>query len=224
MPKKIVFNKPLDWVNAGLSESSKSIYFEKDDEGHIKAIPVIVFDPAGTYADIGSRLKGTAPTGSTGYATVGSGCAVYYDGNSLGLMALAQQYVLDPTSNITYAARTPNTWKSSAIAAAPATTDLWTPAAGKAFRVMGGVICMSGLIAAAATRSLTLIEETAGTVIMRAQATIPVLGFNLCIPFDLKPNGFLATAVNKKLQVVTAGGTYSTGADSVAVWGTEETL
>jgi len=116
----------------------------------------------------------------------------------------------------------PVIFKNATAAAAAATTDLWAPTAGKKFRLLGGVITMSGSIAAAALRTLQLIEETAGTVIVQVNLLIPVLGGSVSVPFTITGNGYLSSTVTKKLQIVTVGGTYVVGTDAVSVWGTEE--
>ena len=81
---------------------------------------------------------------------------------------------------------------------------------------------MAGSIAAVAARTLQLIEETAGTVIVELHLSITATGASIAIPFTIAGNGYLSSTVTKKLQIVTAGGTYVTGTDAVSVWGTEE--
>jgi len=56
MDKKVVVNKPIDWQNSWfLSESSKSVYFEKDEDGNIKAMPVVIIDPGINPVAVGLR-------------------------------------------------------------------------------------------------------------------------------------------------------------------------
>jgi hypothetical protein len=130
--------------------------------------------------------------------------------------------MLNYIGNTYEAIRTPGFFRTAVAAAAPATTDLWAPTAGKKFRLLGGVISMAGTIAAAAARTLQLIEETAGTIIVEVHLSIPVTGGSVSVPFSISGNGYLSSTVTKKLQIVTAGGTYVTGTDAVSVWGTEE--
>lgn len=195
----LIHNRPPDWQTTwNLAEQLKEI----------KARPTFLYDPTSSPMKAIAFQNYSAADGSFGV-------------NGQGILVTAVNYVRNFAGGYEVT-RTPVVYKNNVCAAAPATTDIWAPTAGKKFRVLGGFITMSGLIAAAATRNIQLVEETAGTVIMQASVTIPVLGFNLCIPFNLRPNGYLSSTVTKKLQAVTSGGTYTTGVDSVSVWGTEE--
>jgi len=224
-PRKVPINNSLNWTQLKMAESVKSLFFEVDEENNIKAMPVVLMDPRFALTSIAGHISAldtaglTHAVGSGGYTSID-----YYPtvDHTWGLLTQASQYVVNKTFAQMEVVRTPSIWKSVETAVAAATTDLWTPAAGKKFRVLGGTVCMGGTIAAAAKRSLTLIEETAGTVIGSFGIDIPILGGNIAVPFDLRPNGFLASTADKKLQVVTAGATYVTGSDWVSVWGTEE--
>lgn len=222
----ITVDKALDWnTTFNLTQQVKSIRFVEDGEGNIWGYPVILIDPTApepiqARASVVIRDATTA----SAWATVATANAnsIYAGGNSGGLWVTNVPLIGNPIANTLEVLRTANTIKSTAIASAPGTTDVWTPAGGKKFRLMGGLISMSGLIAAAATRTMTLFEETAGTVLFRCNITIPVLGTNVAFPFNFPGNGFLASIADKKLQCTTAGGTYTAGGDSVMVWGTEE--
>lgn len=229
-PRPVTISKPLNWSTSSFSQQVRSLRFAEDDDGNVWAMPVVLFDvnpvvAAGVAVPEADRIN---PWGKFRLVNNEGSIAVDVTSPSLlfsiyngALLNMALGYAADSTT-VLKKNFTPDKWKSSVIAAAPATTDIWTPTAGYKFRVLGGVICMGGLIAAAAVRNLTLIEETAGTVVMRTSITIPVLGNNIAIPFTLGPSGFLASTADKKLQCVTAGATYTAGQDSVYVYGTEE--
>ena len=224
MARKVGINQPLNWEQLKMAESVKSLYFEVDEENNIKAQPVILLDPRFSPTSVGGHISALDPTGLTrAIGTGGYPISDFYPATDLSFALLTQaaQYVKGAANSLEVV-RTPTSVVTAIAAAATGTTAVWTPAAGKKFRALKIVVTMSGLIAAAAIRNLTLIEETAGTVIARTHITIPVLGGTHSIAFDLGPNGFLASTADKKLQVVTAGGTYSTGQDTITVYGTEE--
>jgi hypothetical protein len=226
----VLINKPLNWANMGLTQQARTVRFVEDEEGNIWAYPVVLIDPQANtenltvMPNVVIRDPNIAQFANVDQYTRADLSTLYNSGALLNVNAVQCVYnSLGTGSQPRYETlRTPNKWKNASTAVAPATTDLWTPAGGTKFRVLGGTITMSGTIAAAAIRTLTLIEETAATVIARAVLDIPILGGTLAYSFTLGPNGFLASTVDKKLQIVTAGATYVTGADAVMVWGTEE--
>jgi hypothetical protein len=217
-PLPLIHNIPPDWKTTwNLSEQLKEI----------RARPTFLYDPTvnpmkAFGATNPMQMVISDPTTPARIATVVTGNADGVFGvNNPALVSATANYVRNMNAGYEVI-RTPVTYKNNVCAAAPATTDIWAPTAGKKFRLLGGIITMGGLIAAAATRTLQLIEETAGTVILETGITIPVLGNNFSVPFNLGPNGYLSSTVTKKLQAVTAGATYTTGQDVVSVWGTEE--
>jgi hypothetical protein len=117
--------------------------------------------------------------------------------------------------------RTPTVFKSVQCNTAAATA-VWTPAAGKKFRLMGGVITTSGWLAAAAETIVTLLDQ-AGAITLAFNFVLPAAATALsaCIPFDLKPNGYLSAAANNVLNA-TLSGNLTGGHIMVSVWGTEE--
>lgn len=101
--------------------------------------------------------------------------------------------------------RTPTVFKSFDLAAATAETTLWTPAAGKKFRLMGMIIT------AGAATTLLFKDGTAGTNIFRVGAgATPV-------PIDIG-NGILSALANNNLTVTRSVSATLMG----TVWGTEE--
>jgi len=103
--------------------------------------------------------------------------------------------------------RTPAIFKVVALTAATAETTIWTPGAGKKFRLMGFILTCG------AASTLTFKDNTAGTTIFAARGgtDVPVSVPNL-------GNGILSAAANNVFTVTR--GTSCT-LDGV-VWGTEE--
>ena len=118
----------------------------------------------------------------------------------------------------------PMLFKSAVDDQAPGTKTVWTPTAGKKFRLMGGTIICGGTLVAAAIRTIDFQEETTGSTGLVFQFLAPVTAatVNTLITFDIKPVGYLASVAGKKLNAVVTGATYTTGNDSITVWGYEE--
>lgn len=108
-----------------------------------------------------------------------------------------------------FVARTPAVYKTLSAVVITSETTIWTPAAGKKFRLMG--ICVTQGVA---TGAVTLKDNTAGTTILIVPQN--TIGVYECI--QLPGNGILsATAAN----VLTATGA-STETLTGFVYGTEE--
>jgi len=143
---------------------------------------------------------------------------------SLGVVTKSAIFVY-PYPNPAQPLRTPTTFRSATVPAATGTTDVWTPAGGKKFRLMGYAIHFSGTAAAAGLRTFSIQEETLGAIGMDTGTLAPAAGTgaeNSSLVVNLPGNGYLATTADKKLQVVTATTAYTAGADYITVWGTEE--
>ena len=107
----------------------------------------------------------------------------------------------------------------SAVATAAGATAVWTPTAGKSFRLMGYTISVSGTLAAAGTQVLQLLDAAA--IIKRHNATVQsVITGDTQIGADLG-NGQLSAAANNVLNI-NLGTAMATGSVAVNVWGTEE--
>jgi hypothetical protein len=105
--------------------------------------------------------------------------------------------------------RTPVIFKTLNAVAIAAEATIWTPAAGKRFRLMGGLLSVG-----TAAANVVLKDNTAG-------ATIAILPkAPLDTPFVLGPmgNGILSAAIN---NLLTATG-IATTTISGTIWGTEE--
>ena len=93
--------------------------------------------------------------------------------------------------------RTPNIFKPQnavALVASPG-SGIWTPAAGKKFRLMRVVLTSS------VAGNLVLTDASGGTVI----AVIPVIAAGAGVPFDLG-NGYLSSTINNVLFAFNSGG------------------
>ena len=85
---------------------------------------------------------------------------------------------------------------------------IWSPASGKKFRLMGGVLALTG-----AAVNTTLKDGAGGPTIL----TLPTLSLNGVVAFDLG-QGILSAAVNNPLRAVGTALSVLNG----AVWGKEE--
>ncbi len=105
-------------------------------------------------------------------------------------------------------ARTPNVFKSFNLAASSAEQTIWTPTAGKKFRLMGFVLTINTLAA-----TVTFRDNTAGTTIF---VTAGLAGA-IVAPSDLG-NGILSATINNRLTIQASAVSALVG----TVWGTEE--
>jgi len=222
--RKVIVNKPLNWGESNLAESCKSLYFEVDDDNNIKATPIVMYDPTlgptttGGYATI----KGIDTTG----AVRNSAVTLIIDGNALlnqpAVVTQAVEEVYNPGIPGMQLVRTPNTIKQN-ICTTVAATAVWTPTAGKKFRVMGGTIIPAAGMGAAGVEKISLLDS-ATDIGLNFQTYLPIaasIQHQPQITFDLKPNGYLSAAANNVLNV-TLTTAITAGAISVTVWGTEE--
>lgn len=128
------------------------------------------------------------------------------DGNS-GVQIMSNA-LFAATSGTTFdRLRTPNVWKQIAALAIGAEATIWTPAAGKKFRLMGYVFATSAAV------TVTLRDNTAGTII-RTLLTVA----NTPVVVPVEGNGTLSAAANNVLTATASGAANLTG----YVYGTEE--
>jgi len=122
--------------------------------------------------------------------------------------------------------RTPTIFKTSNVFAGGATT-IWTPAAGKKFRLMGYRMSLPGDAACAAIQTLDLELRDGGAVItLRDAVQVPAAAGatpSLYVsPWVLLPgNGYLSSAANNVLAV-NLGFAFTVSALRVTAVGTEE--
>lgn len=108
------------------------------------------------------------------------------------------------------------------LATALGLTPVWTPTAGKKFRLMGYTISVAGTLAATGVNLLKLVDSVVGNVIAQHQATVTITTptGDTQIGADLG-QGFLSAAINNVLQI-NLSVAMATGGVAVNVWGTEE--
>lgn len=92
--------------------------------------------------------------------------------------------------------RTPNIYKVMAAIVINPEATIWTPAAGKKFRLMGFFFAEG-----VATGAITVRDNTAGTIILR----LPAITINVGTLFLLPGNGILSAAANNVLTATGAG-------------------
>jgi hypothetical protein len=124
--------------------------------------------------------------------------------------------------------RTPTHWKQANANVAGAGT-VWTPAAGKKYRLMGyHVYCGVQVAAAAATDLGVNIQDSGGTVLEALEVFLPAVsvvtaaGTITLASINLPGNGFLSPAINNTLQMVLSASMTGTAKIWIAAWGTEE--
>ena len=126
--------------------------------------------------------------------------------------------LLNMTSLEYEAQRTPNKFGGSATITTIGDTALWTPAAGKRFRLLGIVIVLSSIATTAAGSTLSIKDgATAIMAIDRAETT----NNGHVIHLIFSGNGYLSSAagavLNANLTAALTAGNYS-----ISFWGTEE--
>lgn len=139
------------------------------------------------------------------------------DGNSSGVgipldaanVARFQAVVTALFNGATYdRPRTPNVFKTFNLAASSAEQTIWTPAAGKKFRLMGLVLTINTLAA-----TVTFRDNTAGTTIFVTAGPAA----SIIQPSNLG-NGILSATINNVLTIQASAVSALVG----TVWGTEE--
>lgn len=106
-------------------------------------------------------------------------------------------------------ARTPIVFKNLSAVVVTSETTVWTPAAGKKFRLMGFILAQG-----VATGAVTLKDNTAGTTIF----TIPANTVGVAFISPSMGNGILSAAANNVLTATGASTETLTG----VIFGTEE--
>jgi hypothetical protein len=134
------------------------------------------------------------------------------------------QFVVPVYANTNEAQVTPTKFVQSTGNQAAAVT-VWTPAAGKKFRVLGGVIMLTKDAAAAQIVSFLLYDGANTVPIFAADisaAALVAIGSETVIPFNFGGNGYLSIAANNALNLQIGAGVLTAGYYSISVWGTEE--
>jgi len=224
--KVLLSTTPTATTSTYFSEKLRAFYpqdIAKDEDGNllIGVETVQPFNPITGETNLPVKVYGNYGGTPTAVSSVQLPNTV--GGSNYGLVTSSLMMAYNPGTGVSDPVRTPTTWKWAACTTVAA-TDVWTPAGGKKFRVMGGVIWPSAGLAAAGVETIDLQEETLGTFGLKFQTYCPIaasVAAQAPLHFDLRPNGYLATTADKKLQVV-LGTAATAGAISVSVWGTEE--
>ena len=151
---------------------------------------------AASPAPVAGAPAATAPTDATQVGGVDSG-------------GLLRALAVDALGRLQSVGRTPGglVVTMTPLAGLAAGTTIWTPAAGKKFRLLGGIL--TGAVA-----GVLVLGETGGTKFIRATvlAGAPVV-------LNLGPDGYLSVTVNNVLTYDTTG---TAGTLVGTVWGAEE--
>lgn len=224
-PNKAVVNATVQWPDMRLSEQIKHLRFFRDKENNIVVMPVVLFDPTQTASNVlpMGRVGISDPVALNSYARVyGLPCSGWAEA-TLGLVTHSTEMVQKGSG--LEAVRTPTHFRNFAAINA-GNTAVWTPAAGRRFRLMGGLVCVTAgcTFAAAAGNVFEFYDAAASTDICyfafwvaNAAGSTPVVTF----PFDLRPNGYLSAAINQVLNA-NLNATLTAGYVSGFVFGTEE--
>jgi hypothetical protein len=125
--------------------------------------------------------------------------------------------------------RTPTTWKNVTLNAATAGINVWVPAAGKRFRLMG-IKGTTGMNAASGTNDITvtLTDNGGGPVIAKFQAFVPTAsltttpGSITLFEWNLPGNGYLSVTPTTGVVRIDLSTALVTGIVQINAWGTEE--
>ena len=130
---------------------------------------------------------------------------------------------LNPAATLSTPSRNLTQFKSNALVASTGNTALWTPAAGKKFRVLGMVMCLSK-DAACAGQFIIEIRDEAGTTLFDitiSNGALVAMGQPVMMYINFPGNGYLSAAPDNHL-FVNLSGALTAGVLSASAWGTEE--
>ena len=131
------------------------------------------------------------------------------------------QFVVPVYANTNEAQVTPTKFAYLNNINAAGSAPIWTPAAGKHFRLLGGIITLSKDAACAGAFTIGLTENT---IIMRfdiSSAALVATGNVIVIPFAFPANGYLCAITGQALNIQPSA-ILTAGYVSIVVWGTEE--
>ncbi len=138
-----------------------------------------------------------------------------------GFTAASQGTLLNNVTGTPEVQRTPTIQKYHAQV--QGTGVLWTPAAGKKYRLMSATIFLSKDAAAAAAENISLTDSGAGTVFTFdiSSGALVAMGVTTYIPVNLPANGYLSPTINNTLSF-TLSANLTAGYSTFVAWGTEE--
>jgi len=206
--EKTLLNYPFKWLQAGLNSAAKALRFTKDEENNVWATPVMIIGVDSSLTSI--QVNNIAPASTD---------AVYEQ--DTGLFVRSANYVYNPASAVFERLRTPTVFKT--INHADNSIIVWSPAAGKKFRLMGGIITLAGPAkAAAAYNSLNFTDNAVAMFTVSFYCPLAAASLSTyTIPFTLPGNGYLSAVADNDL-ICNFGAAITAGSVALNVWGTEE--
>lgn len=138
-----------------------------------------------------------------------------------GFTAASQGTLVNNVTGTPEVQRTPTIWKCQI--GATGSTTVWTPAAGKKYRLMGWYITISKEAACAGAFQIAL-QDSAGTWLFRSEisnAALVATGQVEEFSMQLNGNGYISPTANNTLTFY-ATGSLTAGVCTATVWGTEE--
>lgn len=144
------------------------------------------------------------------------------DGFLQGSLNLSQPLLYNPETKSFQLQRVPTRFFS--FDGITDTANLWTPAAGKRFRLMGGSICIAKETACAGALLISIRDTLAAVNFINfriSAAALVATGQVIYLPIILPPNGYLCTLPNSLLQILFSAA-LTAGSVAVNMWGCEE--
>jgi len=212
---KLTLKNPADISN--FSEQFKGYRLVRDGDGNVWVQAMMLVDPGSNpvstrpsvaLEDAASQL----PVDVTVFTATTFNTGIYH-----ALEVAAGMFVAKPDAAGLELLRTPGTFKLG-TASAINTTALWTPTAGKRFRIMGYTVTLPNTATSAAGTTITLMDGAANVFYLCVIGTTTGgLAYSVVLP----GNGYLSTTINNVLNInLTAA--LTVGVISVNVYGAEE--
>jgi hypothetical protein len=166
----------------------------------------------------GKAIPFMANEDTTGFSEFKVGNIWIYELESPGTLKNEYRNTIEPL-------KTPTIWRLQNVVNA-GDTAVWTPAAGKRFRWMGGSISVPGRTTLAAAGFETISFHDGGGAInisydIALPAAVALIPQNWSETFNFPGNGYISTAINNPL-IVNLSAALTAGYIHVNVWGTEE--
>jgi hypothetical protein len=220
--KKLIINRPLDWVGSNLSKEAKSLVFETDEEGNMKALPVIIIDPTAASPNASAAVHIADPLTPSIQATVQSLSVATPQASTPGLVTQSETMLFNQATSAFEVQKTMTVFSYLAASAA-GSTAIRTSAVGKKFRLMGIAIYPAAGLAVAGLEVIKMLD-VAADIGLDFQIYLPIAAGIVIQPpivIMLPGNGYLMAATNTALNV-NLSAACTAGAISVTIWGTEE--
>lgn len=221
-PNKAVVNAAIQWPDLRLSEQIKHLRFFRDKDNNIVAMPCVLFDPT----QIGLNVLPMGRVGISDPGAVNSYARVYglpccgWPETTLGLVTHSTQML---QKDLMLEAKRTIVIRKFAIATAVGLTALWTPAAGRRFRLLALDVFMSGAATLAAAGACQVdIRDGAATQLFSwtpyvNNAVIVGTGSYISKTIVFADNGWLSAAVNNVLNI-SLGTALAAGVVAVSAW------